>query len=224
MQFSWFQESRRETVVSLESSYLCLMYRDVNNRIKSLLLCRNGMKLGSSKHWSEVLQQITGEKELRTEPLIEYFHPLREFLKRENPRLKLEWETREKLEDYDVVATEQCNKLQIAEWNFITDINNKTKQEIRAQAIIENAKFQVDEYNKHFRHLKLEQFEDNSIKRQLLYISKLGVNKLEESKLNEWSNLKSKMENTYNNAVFCPYSKQQCDLSTEAVSFDPGKI
>lgn len=165
---------------------------------------------------------MTGETELRTEPLIEYFHPLREFLKKENSRLKLELETKEKLENFEIAARNQCNKLQIAEWNFITDINNKTKQDIRAKTIVESAKFQLDEYNKHFRYLKPEDFQDHDISRQILYVSKLGIYHLNESRLSEWSNIKSSMENIYNNAVFCPYTKQDCDLRTEAMTLDPG--
>lgn len=156
-------------------------------------------------------------------PFIEYFQPLREFLQIENQRLRLEHETREKLENYNVAATEQCTKLQLAEWAFITDINNKEKEAARAKAIVDNARFLKDQYNLHFKGLKPENFEDENIKRQILYIYNLGINALNESRLSEWSRLKSSMESIYTNTAFCNYFKQDCNLETEALTLDPGK-
>lgn len=46
---------------------------------------RDGLSLGNSKHWSEVLKVITnGETELSADAILEYFAPLQEFLKKEN--------------------------------------------------------------------------------------------------------------------------------------------
>ncbi|KAJ8918902.1 hypothetical protein NQ315_016804 [Exocentrus adspersus] len=55
---------------------------------------KEGLKLGSSKHWSETLDILTGTKEVSAEPLLEYFQPLYEFLKKENalaeaPRVRI---------------------------------------------------------------------------------------------------------------------------------------
>ncbi|KAJ8943308.1 hypothetical protein NQ318_004749 [Aromia moschata] len=49
---------------------------------------REGLKLGSSKHWSETLEIMTGSKEVSAEPLLEYFEPLYEFLKSENEKIE----------------------------------------------------------------------------------------------------------------------------------------
>ncbi|KAJ8935481.1 hypothetical protein NQ314_012773 [Rhamnusium bicolor] len=42
------------------------------------------MRVGSTLHWSETLEIMTGSKMATAEPLLEYFGPLYNFLKREN--------------------------------------------------------------------------------------------------------------------------------------------
>lgn len=47
---------------------------------------RAGLSLGRSVHWSEALREMTGETELKTDALLEYYAPLYEFLKKENEK------------------------------------------------------------------------------------------------------------------------------------------
>lgn len=47
---------------------------------------RAGLSLGRSVHWSEALRAMTGETELKTDALLEYYAPLYEFLKKENEK------------------------------------------------------------------------------------------------------------------------------------------
>ena len=42
------------------------------------------LKLGSSKPWPEAMEKITGQRHMDAGPLVEYFQPLLECLKREN--------------------------------------------------------------------------------------------------------------------------------------------
>lgn len=49
-------------------------------------LLRAGLSLGRSVHWSEALKAMTGETELKTDALLEYYKPLYEFLKEENAK------------------------------------------------------------------------------------------------------------------------------------------
>lgn len=188
------------------------------------LFSSDGLKLGSSQHWSEILKTMTSDTVLRAEPIVEYFHPLREFLKKENVRLKLAAETQHKLDEYNEGAKEECKKFWLAEWDFITDVNNKEKQKNRTLATVEMALFKQIAYNSLFKDINLDLIEDESIKRQIKYISKLGISHLSESRLSQWSHLKSNMENTYSTAVFCPYTNQICDLKTEALSLEPGML
>lgn len=50
----------------------------------SVYLVSDGLKLGSSRPWQDVLSVMTDERELRGSALLEYFQPLREFLQKEN--------------------------------------------------------------------------------------------------------------------------------------------
>ncbi|XP_055326230.1 angiotensin-converting enzyme-like, partial [Sitodiplosis mosellana] len=50
----------------------------------------DGLKLGSSKHWSEALKIMTGKTEVSADAILEYFQPLREVLVQETQRLRQE--------------------------------------------------------------------------------------------------------------------------------------
>ncbi|KAM3966953.1 angiotensin-converting enzyme [Aphomia sociella] len=50
-------------------------------------LLSNGMALGASEDWRTVLKTMTGETELSTKGILEYFSPLQEFLKEANSQL-----------------------------------------------------------------------------------------------------------------------------------------
>lgn len=51
-----------------------------------LYIHRSGLSLGASKHWSEILEILTGSEKASAEPLLEYFDPLYKFLKNENEK------------------------------------------------------------------------------------------------------------------------------------------
>ncbi|XP_004930682.1 angiotensin-converting enzyme isoform X1 [Bombyx mori] len=50
-------------------------------------LLSNGMALGASEDWNTVLETMTGERQLSTEGILEYFSILEDFLRKENLRL-----------------------------------------------------------------------------------------------------------------------------------------
>jgi len=80
----------------LKSLCLAAGQYDPNNGSKPLHKCdfyqsqeagkilSDGLKLGSSRPWQDVLSVMTDERELRGSALLEYFQPLREFLQKEN--------------------------------------------------------------------------------------------------------------------------------------------
>ena len=47
---------------------------------------RKMLELGKSKKWPEILKQYTGSSEISAAPLIQYFKPLTEWLKKERQR------------------------------------------------------------------------------------------------------------------------------------------
>jgi ABC-type long-subunit fatty acid transport system fused permease/ATPase subunit len=49
-----------------------------------VLSVSDGLKLGSSRHWQDALEVMTGERQLGGSAILEYFQPLHEFLKKEN--------------------------------------------------------------------------------------------------------------------------------------------
>lgn len=52
------------------------------------LFCyRAGLSLGSSRHWKDALEAITGERELSASAILEYFEPLHKYLKNENSKV-----------------------------------------------------------------------------------------------------------------------------------------
>lgn len=51
-------------------------------------LYSDGMSLGASEDWRTVLQTMTGETELSTKGILEYFDVLKDFLKEETTRLE----------------------------------------------------------------------------------------------------------------------------------------
>lgn len=57
---------------------------DIDGSIAAGERLRAGLSLGRSVHWSEALREMTGETELKTDALLEYYAPLYEFLRKEN--------------------------------------------------------------------------------------------------------------------------------------------
>lgn len=178
------------------------------------------MKLGASKHWSEALMALTGETEVSASALLEYFRPLRDYLKKAISKLRSEDEMRQTLARHNVVASKECNKLVEAEWGVVTDIENKEKHKLYEQALNANAKFVQEQYNLHFKGQNPNSYEDERIQRQLMYLTTLGISALNETRLTERTQAIAKMETIYNTAVFCRHNKPNCSQS-EMVTLDP---
>lgn len=47
------------------------------------------MEKGTSRHWSEILEEMTGSKQIESRPLLNYFEPLRLWLENELSRLNV---------------------------------------------------------------------------------------------------------------------------------------
>lgn len=45
-----------------------------------------GLKLGATKHWRDVLEIVTGERELQASAILEYFAPLKKYLDEKNAK------------------------------------------------------------------------------------------------------------------------------------------
>ena len=139
---------------------------------------REGLELGNSQHWSVPLQILSGESEMSAAALLEYFAPLQTFLKKQN-------DMRDVLDTYNEEAAVEFNKQVHAEWDVATDTENTAKQEAREAAVLEGAKFSKKYHEEVFKNLKPEDYTDESIQRQLKYLTKLGRDALEEADLSE---------------------------------------
>lgn len=187
----------------------------------SSLFCSDGLKLGASEHWTNVLKSMTNESALSARAMVEYFNPLHVFLAEENKRLANEDSFRQLLEDYNKNATIECRKLRLSEWDKITDLNNRTKNDAYEEAIKENAKFIKEKYQIYFDGLKPTNFTDEKLKRQIMYLTKLEVYALKEDRLEERTKTINEMEKIYNNAAFCDWHEQ--NNCTTKLTLDPGR-
>lgn len=164
---------------------------------------------------------MTGETEMNGDALMEYFQPLHEFLREENRRFE-EDEMREVLVQYNLEASEFCNRRQNAEWNAITDLESAEKEDVYSEAIRESAEFAKAQYAAYFDGINHEEFVDVSLQRQLRYLSKLGTDILDSDRLTELRSTNARMELIYNSAKVCPYDGQDCNLITEGLALNPG--
>lgn len=180
----------------------------------------NGLKLGASKHWSEALEVMTGEKAINADALLEYFQPLRAFLKVENKRLQDEHEVRQRLHEFNTNATQYAHNIQIAEWDHITDLLNETKKEIHEEAQRKYAAFHLNEYETYFKNINLDTLSDELVRRQIISVKNLEIYKLSADKQAELGEVKAQMEKIYNSATFCSYFEPNC---TKEMELDPGK-
>lgn len=112
---------------------------------------------------------------------------------------------------------------------------------IQENQTIVAAHFTKETWEKHFKGLTPDKFRDPILQREIFFLSVLGTAALEESKLSnvglsffftctcflyffdfQLTSLLTKMSNVYSTAKICPYKKQDCDLSKEGLSLDPG--
>lgn len=166
---------------------------------------------------------MTDNAEMSADAFLEYFKPLQDFLKDANQRLAKEDEVRQILAKYNVDATKQCTKLQLADWDKTTDLNNATKQQIYQKAVAENAAFAKQQYQLHFSHYNADDFSDENVRRQVTLLKRLGKDALNESDLLKLTEHIEKMVKIYNTATFCGYDKPNCSDS-ERLTLDPGTI
>ncbi|CRL05281.1 CLUMA_CG018154, isoform A [Clunio marinus] len=208
---------------------LCIeakQYDPLNPSVKPLHKCdfyqnkeagkklQDGLSLGFSKHWSEALQELTGESDMSASALMEYFAPLQDFLKKQNDMSQI-------LEDYDEKIQVQCNELVKAHWEVATDSENTTKQEAVSEAVVAYANFTLDFFESSFKGVNPDDYTDEVVKRQLKYATQVGRSILPTDDLENLTRISNGMMTTYNTAKICPHNQADCDLATEGLTLDP---
>ncbi|KAJ8935485.1 hypothetical protein NQ314_012777, partial [Rhamnusium bicolor] len=72
-------------------------------------------------------------------------------------------------------------------------------------------------WNKYFKDIRPSDYKDPSLKRQVKLLRYLDEVLLEEDKLKQLTELKTKMIKMYNMAKICPFTKKNCDLSKDGI-------
>ncbi|GFR94014.1 angiotensin-converting enzyme [Elysia marginata] len=75
-----FYKAACDAAGNTEPLYKCDFY---NNKVAGEKL-RSMLQLGSSKPWPEAMEKITGQRRMDAGPLLEYFEPLMDYLKKQN--------------------------------------------------------------------------------------------------------------------------------------------
>lgn len=77
------------------------------------------------------------------------------------------------------------------------------------------ATFKKDQFNKYFKDVKVDDYTNVTIKRQLMLLKDMGVSILNDVDLTELNSVKAKMSTVYNAAKICPFENQNCDLDID---------
>ena len=85
----------------------------------------------------------------------------------------------------------------------------------------------LQEYDKqvwfeHVTQYDYNEFNDTSLKRRFENMALLGIAAMDETNLSNFNQIVSHMQGTYGAGKVCPYKNQNCDLSTEGLTLEPG--
>lgn len=141
---------------------------------------RAGLELGYSQHWKVALKALTDEDDISAAAILEYFDPLLKFLEKQN-------KMNDDMDKYNEEAAVELNKLVKAQWAVATDSDDPAKQVALSAAVEANAAFNRRKYEELFKNMKPEDSTDDLTKRQLKYLTKLGVGRLNDADLKEVS-------------------------------------
>jgi peptidyl-dipeptidase A len=174
-----------------------------------------GLSLGTSKHWSEALEAITGSKEISSEPILEYFAPLMVYMQEYiDSATSEEDEILVKLEEYNAEAVLKCNARSLASWKVDTNVGVESYVIEYQTAVSNYAEFRKNQYNSYFeekiKNMKAGHYYNQELIRQLQLLNNMGTSLLEESDLNKLTSEKTAMASAYNSATICPYDDQGC--------------
>ncbi|KAI4458414.1 angiotensin-converting enzyme [Holotrichia oblita] len=207
---------------------------------------KDALSHGSSEDWSEILKTLTDETEVDASAMLEYFEPLQDYLERGSSVMiqfsfilllttnycilpilgqTHEFESEEELiewlaTDYEKFATDSCLRLQTAKWNYETNINTDTAEELAivTQEVTEQRKQWWELY---FSELNIDDYTNEALRRQLTSLKNIGSLVLSDDKLEELTNAEQTLMNGYKTERICPYNNRACDLETEGLYLVP---
>lgn len=122
---------------------------------------------------------------------------------------------------YEKEASQNCYKANVAEFDYETDINNQTKQDLTTSTVLEIADWVKNIWTKYFKDIQPNDYSDPLLKRQVRTVHILGDAALEKEKLAQLTNITTTMTGIYGTGKICPYNNQQCDLSKNGLGLEP---
>ncbi|XP_062859441.1 angiotensin-converting enzyme [Trichomycterus rosablanca] len=200
---------------------------DIYRSDKAGAILQKVMRAGSSKPWTEVLQEALGTNKMDAAALMEYFQPITTWLEEQNKltgetlgwpdfnwtppvpegypadidKITDEAQAEQFLSQYNSTAEEVWNAYTEASWDYNTNINEENKQ-IMLQKNLDMANH-TKTYGLEARKYDSTDFQDPSVKRILKKLSDLERAALPDTQLKEYNNLLASMETTYSVAKVC---------------------
>ncbi|XP_041371786.1 uncharacterized protein LOC121385251 [Gigantopelta aegis] len=173
---------------------------------------RHALSLGSSKPWPEVMEIMTGQRQMDAGALLEYFKPLTDWLKDRNALEKHGWSdscpiTDEQLavswlESYNTRVQHVMYGAYEASWTYSTNITHETEK-AKVEAEVQSSKF-TKEAARNASNFDYKHFKDEGIKRQLKSITDIGTDALkEEAKIKRLSEVVAGMEGIFSTGKVC---------------------
>uniref|UniRef100_A0A3B4DX39 Angiotensin-converting enzyme n=1 Tax=Pygocentrus nattereri TaxID=42514 RepID=A0A3B4DX39_PYGNA len=186
------------------------------------------LRAGSSRPWTEVLQDALGTNKMDASALMEYFQPVTTWLQEQNrltdetlgwpdfdwmppvpegypedvvDKITDETQAKQFLAEYNSTAETVWNAYTEASWAYNTNINEQNKQ-IMLEKNLEMANH-TKTYGLESRKYDTTDFQDPSVKRILKKLSDLERAVLPDAELKEYNNLLASMETTYSVAKVC---------------------
>ncbi|KAI4458412.1 angiotensin-converting enzyme [Holotrichia oblita] len=176
-------------------------------------LLRAGLSLGASRHWEDVLEIMTGSREMSADALLEYFNPLHEFLIDANDQEL----TQEELEDYIYVdyqfaAVRELGAGRKVDWQF--DLNMGTTRVAKLQSELETAAFR-----RYWRTFFADiEYTQQDILDQLEEVNNLGDAALSNDTLSELTDYLIDWKLRYSGIRVCPFQNSNCVVQQQGLN------
>lgn len=167
-----------------------------------------------------MLKIIANDTTVNADAMLEYFRPLRRFLVEEIDYLKREDEIRQKLDQFNDIAVQKCNKYMTAVYDYKMDLDNEVKEKRFQEVVLEDANFFKQQFKDTARHLNATDFRDEKLQRLIKSLQHIGIDALPEDQLAERNSLTSLMEKIYSLAKVCDMRRPNC---TKKLSLEPGE-
>ncbi|KAI4458413.1 angiotensin-converting enzyme [Holotrichia oblita] len=195
-----------------EGSDKALHECDYYNSAEAGDLLRAGLSLGASRHWEDVLEIMTGSREMSADALLEYFNPLYEFLHDANDQEI----TQEELEDYFYVdyqfaAVRELGAARKVDWQF--DLNMGTTNVAKLESVLETAVFRRY-WRTFFEGIEYTQ---PDILQQLEEVNNLGDAALSNDTLSELTDYLIDWKLRYSGIRVCPFQNSNCVVQQQGL-------